>query len=211
MSILVVNCDDWLGYHVVSTLLEHDYKVEGTIQPVTDGYQDIEDLTMFFGRNSSFSITSTIKKEYRIGIIVGKFYGDIPQNVEKLIVINPDEEQHRSIKHSNCTTIRTSILFGEWMPMNEKGIFHKNEYIPFTSEKFKRESIYAADFTEALMQWLKITNLPSELTIYPNNDEKKKVTKIEKNRYIRENIPNKENLKNVIEHYYKFKKMYNNF
>lgn len=208
MSILVVNCDGWVGFHLVNTLLEHDYIVDGTTMLDDTGeIQPIKDLTMFFGRNSDFSIVSRTDKKYSIGIIVGDFDGDISQNVEKLIIINPDKKQHKSIKPTNWTTINTSLLFGEWMPMDEKGLYYKEEYIPFTSEKFQKESIYIDDFTKAMMQWLEMPDLPQELNIYSSNDEEKQASKIEKNMYISENILNKDNLKNVIEHYLKFKEI----
>ncbi|MGJ9459371.1 hypothetical protein [Oceanobacillus sp. CF4.6] len=208
MPVLVVNCDDWLGYHIVNKLLEQGYKVDGIVHADRNDEPD-EDLTMFFGRNSSFSMIPADKeKKYNIGIIAGDYDGKINQKIEKLIVINPDKKEQRSMVNytTSCTMIKAPLLFGEWMPMNEKGVFHKNEFIPFTSGKFKESSLYVQDFTKGLLQWMKVPNLPSELHIYSSNHKKEVNTKLDKNIYLRDNISNRDHVKTVIEHYVLFKK-----
>ncbi|MFC4024478.1 hypothetical protein ACFOUV_11795 [Oceanobacillus longus] len=207
MPVLVVNCDDWLGYHIVNKLLEQGYKVDGIVHSDRNDEPD-EDLTMFFGRNSSFTMIPADKeKKYNIGIIAGDYDGKIKQKIEKLFVINPDKKEQRSVNHAtSCTTIKAPLLFGEWMPMNEKGIFHKNEFIPFTSEKFKESSLYVQNFTKGLLQWMKVPNLPSELHIYSSNHKREVNTKLDKNIYLRDNTPNRDHVKTVIEHYVLFKK-----
>lgn len=53
MSILVMDCNDWRTYHIVEMLLQNDYKVDAFLTTSTE-----EDLSMFFVRNSSFSIVT---------------------------------------------------------------------------------------------------------------------------------------------------------
>ncbi|WP_249870126.1 hypothetical protein [Oceanobacillus saliphilus] len=216
MSVLVVNCNQWLGYHVVNVLLENDYNVRGIAGNEKGHSQDNEsmlmedDLSLFFGRNSSFTmIAPDENKTYDIGIIAGDYEHKLNQKVGKLFVINPRTEQIRLIKHGSCTIIKVPLLFGEWMPMNEEGIFLLNEFIPFTSDYFKETAVYAGDFVRALIQWLEIPALPSVLHVYSSKYERNTDTILDKAIYLRDNMPISEKVKSVVNHYRSFRKLNN--
>lgn len=201
LSILVVNYNHWLGYHIVNALLENDYQVDG-IQLK----QGVEDLSMFFGRNSNFSIITPQEfKRYDFGIIVGDYNHDIQQNCERLFVINPEQERIRNLGN-NVIHIKTDLLFGEWIPMEEKGVFFQGKLIPFTSDFFKEHAIYVEDFTKGLMQWMNITELPSTLHVHSKKTKMQADLKLEKNIYLRENVYIDENVKTVVDHYQFYRK-----
>lgn len=159
MSILVVNCGHWIGYHVVNDLLANDFQVEGiAISPET------EDLLLFFGRNSSFTQIDKPKgKPYDACIIVGAFHTTYNINAKKMFIIQ-HEEANRATE-SEVTFIRTPFLFGEWMPMDEDGCYRNNEYIRFDSDWFKQHAIYIQDFTKVLIQCVQSTKHPREMDI----------------------------------------------
>ncbi|WP_337019988.1 hypothetical protein [Oceanobacillus massiliensis] len=196
MRILVADCNHWVGYNIVNSLLENDYEVDGISLPSED------DLSMFFGRNSLFSLIAAEEyKEYELGIIAGAYHHPIQQRVEKLMMINPDEKTVQSANHPNCTVISTPLLYGEWMPMNEKGLFQKDEFISFTADYFKENAIYVRDLTEGLLQWIKGPSLPDFLQVYSSNNKRSLGTKLDKTVYLRENIPNSDIIKEIVEHY----------
>ncbi|MDO6449259.1 hypothetical protein [Oceanobacillus profundus] len=197
MSILVMDCNDWRTYHIVEMLLENDYKVDAFLTTSTE-----EDLSMFFVRNSSFSIvTEDVQKKYAVGIFLGDIESDMRHEFDQLIVINPAKNSFQPDTHTKCTVIHTPILFGEWMPMKEEGIYNEDTFIPFESETFEKSALYIGDFTKALLQWLQVSDLPPILYVNNKNDGKKGDSKLEKNVFIRDNIPKREKVKSVIEHY----------
>ncbi|MBP2076602.1 hypothetical protein [Oceanobacillus polygoni] len=198
MSIFVMDCNEWVTYHIVDTLLENDYKVDALSATTNE-----EDLSMFFARNSSFSIVPEgVQKKYTVGILVGEQKTSaIHQEFDLLIVINPAAGSVRSEIYKKCTVIHTPILFGEWMPMNEKGIYDEDTLIAFESDVFKENALYIGDFTKALLQWLNVSDLPPILNVNHNDNEKDGHSKLEKNVFIRDNIPKQERVKSVIEHY----------
>lgn len=53
MSIFVMDCNEWITYHIADMLLENGYHVNAL-----EASDNEEDLSMFFIRNSSFSMIS---------------------------------------------------------------------------------------------------------------------------------------------------------
>lgn len=156
MSILVVNCGHWIGYHIVDDLLESDFQVDGiSISPNT------EDLLMFFERNSSFTLTEDPEeKQYDTSIIVGNHGEEYNINAKRIFGI-----QHKSDKLSKFVSIHTPFLFGEWMPMDENGCYRNKEYISFESDWFKENAIYIKDFTKVLIQLVETTTVPRNIDL----------------------------------------------
>ncbi len=72
MDFLIANCYDWIGFHIVNKLLENGYDVDGYDHSSEDDHH----LSMFLGRNSSFTFVKDITaKNYRTSIILDE---DIP-------------------------------------------------------------------------------------------------------------------------------------
>ncbi|WP_067730681.1 hypothetical protein [Oceanobacillus damuensis] len=207
-TVLVVNCNHWIGYHIVNTLLENDKKVDGIAnlgrsnKPKKGEVLIEEDLSLYYGRNSSFSmIDSDEEKYYEIGIIAGGDHLNLNQKVKKLYVINPEDEEIRSSNDNNFTIIKVPLLFGEWMPMNEKGMFRKEEFIPFRSDYFKKNAVYVRDFAEGILQWLEVPGLPLILHVYSRHYNRGVDAELEKVIYLRENVPIIKRINSVVDHY----------
>ncbi|WP_068676577.1 hypothetical protein [Oceanobacillus sp. Castelsardo] len=199
MSILIVNCNHWIGFHIINTLLEHDFKVDGIINP---SLQD--DLLMFFGRNSDFQMVNNNKREYSTCVIIG----DNP-NVEEFKAKNKwllPMNGIQKLEGTDLTTIHTPILFGEWMPMNENGIYHNNKFIPFDSEEFKNDSLSIHSFTPVLLQLIQTSGQKNELFVHARQEREKNT---EKNGiYIRESESKWKYVADLKKHYKRHGKFY---
>ncbi|MCR1834672.1 hypothetical protein NSA56_09690 [Oceanobacillus caeni] len=199
MSILVVNCNHWIGFHIVNTLLEHDFKIDGMINP---SLQD--DLLMFFGRNSDFQMVNDEKREYETCIIIGDHpkAQDFKAGNKWLLPINGIQKKEQT----DLTTIHTPILFGEWMPMNENGIYHHKKFITFDSEEFKNNALSIHSFTPVLLQLIQTSSQTNELYVHPRQEKEKRS---EKNAiYIRESEPKEKYVADLKKHYKRYKKFY---
>ncbi|MBY7143095.1 hypothetical protein KFZ56_08500 [Virgibacillus sp. NKC19-3] len=197
MSMLIANCDHWIGFHIASVLLERSYTVDG----IGD---ENSDLAMFLGRNSSFHfVKSDVSKQYAFAIVIGDQEGSDQFQSGYTLMINPT----RKDRVSNRVIINAPLLFGEWMPMNEQGVYCNNSFITFDSDYFQTEAIYIKDFTNGLLQWLKTEELPSHLEVRSEKNKENQHVKLENAIYIRDNRPMEEKVSNVLEHY----RMYSNF
>ncbi|WP_164215008.1 hypothetical protein [Virgibacillus sp. YIM 98842] len=198
MTFLVNNCNHWISYHIIDELLNNGYEVEG----LKNGEKN-EHLLMYFGRNSHFSLSENDKtKQYHTVISLNN---PLPGVKSKYVhVINP--EGHRNEKEG-VSFIQAPLLFGEWMPMNEKGMYVNEKFIPFDSEHFLTKSIYIKDFTKAFVQWIRSENKITNLDILSENNRNEWL-KLESSTYLRDNRPVKEQLARVIEHYRMYKEMY---
>lgn len=196
MTILVGNCNNWIGFHIVNDLLLANYTVNG----IGD---ENENLSMFLGRNSSFEFVGPdVKKNYDIAISIGNQLATIQS--DRTLIINAIHEQ----KKDNEVTIKVPLLFGKWMPMNEHGLYKNDELITFDSNYFKTEAIYIKDFTNGLLQWLKAEYLPFNMNVDSVRNKAKENVKLENSIYISDNRPIEENLENVLEHYRRYNSFY---
>ncbi|WP_085992748.1 hypothetical protein [Oceanobacillus senegalensis] len=196
MSVLVVNCNQWIGFHVVNELLDNQHEVDGVIdRNISD------DLSMFFGRNSSFSFVSgKERKIYSTCIIIGHNKEiDVP-HAERIFVINSDEETIHSL-NENTVHIQ-ALLFGEWMPMNQNGFYHDGKLLSFDSKEFKEDAIYIHDFTSALVQWVNSSKLPNEKEMKVNRND------IENGIYMNDKNFITKKKDNVLTHYERYKNFY---
>ncbi|PAV29206.1 hypothetical protein CIL05_12475 [Virgibacillus profundi] len=199
MTFLVASCNHWIGFHIVNALLEEGYEVDGV-----SGEAGNENLPMFFGRNSLFTmVNANERKDYDIVIIIDETLN--MERIESKRIIKIGEISDGS---ENTVHIKNLLLYGEWMAMNEKGIYSNNEFIPFNSKTFQDEAIYIKDFTKALIQWLKTDELPSNLHVKSSKNKDDKGLKLENTIYLRDNIPKEEKLKTVLTHYKEFIKLY---
>lgn len=179
----VINCNHWIGYHVINELLENDYPVKGIVQP---DYPD--DLLMFFGRNSSFSITDSIADITKPVIIIGKYNEKIPEG--NIYWINPPELE----KAPHMNIIRVPMLFGEWMPMNENGCYIGKEFISFQKLKKEENALYVKEFAKMLLPF--IQGKSKENLFQKEEPFRIAPSKLEKQ------------IENVIKHYQLFKSFY---
>ncbi|AIF45221.1 hypothetical protein [Virgibacillus sp. SK37] len=202
MTQLVASCNDWIGFHLVDDMLDHGYKVNG----IEDSAKE-DMLTMFFGRNSSFQIVNSETKEYYEHAILTNGNKKLSEvNAEHILVINPGENRSRGSKE---TFIFAPLLYGEWMPMNKQGIIHGKEVIPFDSKRFQQDAIYIKEFTKLLIQCMKVKELSPNLYVKTKEMTKREKEKLENSIYIRDNIPKKKRIEQVMKHYEQFKSMYN--
>lgn len=204
MTYLVVNCNDWLGFHIVNTLLENDFNVDG----IEDQNKN-DHLSMFFGRNSSFSfVDSTVKRKYDTVIYTGDEDELKGIQSERKVFISDNNTGIKGTSKKSEVYINTPFLFGEWMPMDEKGVYRNQEYIPFESELFKTTAVYINHFTKGLVQWLKTPELSQVLEVKSAKQTDKDDVKFENSIYLRDNIPIMEDVKKVLDHYQLYKDIY---
>ncbi|QGS68491.1 hypothetical protein CV093_07940 [Oceanobacillus sp. 143] len=120
---------------------------------------------MFFGRNSSFSFYNKEEmKRYDTCICVGDYEHMETIHADRIIMINP-QKSYRKLNPDSITTLLASHLFGEWMPMTEKGYYRNQEFIAFQSNEFIENAIYIEDFSERLIHCLQSGNLPSNIEV----------------------------------------------
>lgn len=192
MNISVQNCFHWIGYHIVHQLLLTGYSVYGLHRQITN---QAEFLSFFLGRNSLFTFIEDESDKYEIDLTI-----QVDDNKQELLLKNEHSSKLRKAK--------MPLLFGEWMDMNEEGIFINQKYILFRSKQFINNAMYIEDFSKGLIQWIKSTKLPSEFAVYPERNRTRKDKKLDNTIYIRDNIPIEKKVEQMIEHYKKYKNVY---
>src|SRR5699024_12016099 len=173
MIFLVENCFHWLGFHIINRLLDNGYQVDGMDDLDTDKK---EHLSMFVGRNELFRhITSRERNtDYDISIQVDEC---------KLVL----EKEHP-------ITIKLPLIFGEWMPMNQKGLYVQNEFMRFDSKQFLTNAVYVKDVLESLQQLIDSSDLPRVLEVRSCYSRPMNHKKLENSIYIRNNRPIQERI-----------------
>lgn len=202
MSILVINCFHWLGFHIISHLLETGEAVDGLHIPSRDSREHLAD---FVGRNSQFQLLEQApKQEYENIIIIGEYPSIDQLKAKRLIMVNGET---RSNIHS-LITVHANILFGEWMPMDLQGIYIGEKYVSFESDEFLREAIYVEDFVQILMTILQSSHLADH--IYIRSREVKSLVGIPEEQIInlRTQTPIKEKIRSLQKHFREFRQWY---
>lgn len=203
MSVLVINCFHWIGFQIVSKLLEEGLRVDG----IDEEESTLEThLSMFLGRNSLFTLkTNEEPKSYDTAIIIGtsQYINEI--NAKRILSINQNKDEPSK---AGMTMIHVPLLFGEWMPMNEQGMYVGGGFIPFNENYFLTESVYVKDFTDTLFQLLEKIHLPTRLEVKSKETTENQDIKFENVIFIRDNIPNGDKLKSVLDHYQQYKRFY---
>lgn len=198
-NILIINCFHWIGYHIADSLLEQGRSVDG--MDCIDSKQK-DHLSMFFGRNDLFSmINQHDLSQHDTVIIVGN--ASVLPNIlaERKIIIDNRIHLHAP----DCISIAIPFLIGEWMPMNEKGVYVDGNMIPLESELLRTEAVYVRDFTEILLQWLHIMVLPKKIEVRSRNSQQ---NRLENSMHILNNRPKGEMIKRLKAHYRKNKYVY---
>lgn len=203
MSFLVTNCFDWIGFHMVNHLLEKGYTVDGMDEETTASK---DHLSMFLGRNSAFHLKK--KKElttYDTAIVIGE--EPCPDGLKAKQIINIRRNKLQDTQKTSMTMLYVPVLFGEWMPMNDKGMYVNNQFITFDSAHFLSEAIYIKDFIAGLFQWMQSADIPSGLEVKSKGSEIKDV-KLENTVYIRNNEQTADKIKKVLKHYRNYQQFY---
>lgn len=202
MSILVTNCFHWINYHLVNELLENGYSVDGMSGSMT---KEDEHLFMLMGRNSLFSLIMDQELEqYETVICIGD--ADYHIDASRFIMINHGDQQTTGRK--NRTVIQTPILFGEWMPMDKNGLYVNREFISFDSPAFLSTAIYIKDFVQYVLTCIEVKELPNKINIQSSKSVEDEEILLDKSVYIRDNMPIKDTVNQVINHYERFKAYY---
>ncbi len=146
----VENCFHWIGFHIVNRLLEEGCRVDGIDDLSTEKK---ENLAMFVGRNELFRHLPVIQESSGYNAII---------TVDDQMV-----KMHRE----EPVTIQLPLLFGEWMPMNQDGVYNGDEFVPFAAKEFTSRAVYIDDFLTGFLQWLQASSLPSELNVKSVHDK----------------------------------------
>ncbi|MEN1970324.1 hypothetical protein WMZ97_19905 [Lentibacillus sp. N15] len=205
MTVLVTNCFHWIGFHIVNHLLENGYQVDGEATCMTTS---AEHFALMVGRNDAFSLIrdkSDRKENYQLMII--------NQSDEAMQHIKTKKSFKLCRNHEDKTNLdRTAIilpmLFGEWMPMDEQGIYDQGNFISFNSEVFTNEAVYIGDFIQCLMQCLHSSHLPSQFKIKSERQRTLATEHAAQIIFLRDSRPVEKQVKAVSDHYNRFKAMY---
>ncbi|MFZ3577905.1 hypothetical protein [Virgibacillus sp. DJP39] len=199
MTICVTNCFHWVGFHLVNRLIENDYAVDGIANLST---KKEEELYLMVGRNSNFSLFNNVSE------IKDNVYTDA-------ILINPEEPIYFQTSRTftvgvdlgnpDFVALHTPLLFGEWMPMDEEGIFVNDQYIAFDSNEFQNEAIHINDFIDCFMQWLNACSMPNLIALTPNQSVIGEEGDPGKYIYLRKERPLEEQVNLLVNHYEKVK------
>lgn len=188
MLFLVENCFHWIGFHVVDFLLENGHKVDGSDNLSTDKK---EHLSMFVGRNKSFTHVTDIDAAY-----------------DWTITINEGSEMTITMHNGRTTRVKLPLIFGEWMPMKQEGVYRGDKLIPFDSDCFLTEAVFIDDFLKSLIQWVESSHLSPVLevrSIYKKEQEDKR---LENSIYVRNNRPINDTINIVKKHYETYGEFY---
>ncbi|WP_077600921.1 NAD(P)-dependent oxidoreductase [Oceanobacillus sojae] len=192
MRILVIPHNHWVGYHVVTKLLDEGCQVEG----IRDARNDTG-LEDFFGRNSHFREIDQAVNHYELAIVIDdSATKNIKENAEKIFHIQTDTSLKIVPDNMNTSVISVPYLIGEGMEINETGLVMDGRLIPYTDKDWENNAIYITDFLNVLIQWIKMTHLPKliEVTSVNNNLTN---TKVEKKQVLLENRNIKEAIKTI--------------
>lgn len=199
MKLLIVNCNHWVGFHITNAFLGEDYSLDAIVDKNIDN-----DLELFFGRNSNLNFIDNLEKKYEASIIIGDHEQREKVQASRTLIVQVDKEI--KVKDDNITVIRPPLLFGEWMPMDEKGFYRNNRFITFDSNDFRNNALSIHIFTSLLLKWLTTSSLPKYLDI-SSNDKNLQQHSI----YIRQNESIEDQLDNLKQHYKKYRNFYHEF
>jgi len=168
MAICVLNCFDWLGYHIVNRLLESGKEVWG--QGLAEEPHQ-EHLSLFFGRNSSFKLLDETAAPETAELVIqaGACEASCIKSVKHLVVIG---DAAPAAAYEKKTRLDAELLIGFWMPMTEKAVSWNGQLVDFSSDFFLQEAVWIDDFCEVLLQILDIEYAPETTVIASRESEK---------------------------------------
>lgn len=198
----MTNWTNWFGYHFINKLLQENYQVDGLIFNTEDKFNH---FSAFFARNSLFTFVE--EKDL-------SNYTEIIRLGDSKLNLNPSRRSwhincNLSCNNRECIFVSTPILFGEWMPLSKRGIYHNGQEILFTSHKFMSESLYIDDFLNIFLQWLNSTLTPQSIYLKSRDQIKGNIIKsLENVVCFRDNRPKHNYINQLREHYKDHKQFY---
>ncbi|WP_217585941.1 hypothetical protein [Lentibacillus saliphilus] len=201
MCVLVENCFHWVGYHLVQQLLDDNEEVDGI-----DDQRTLKQvhLAMYVARHAQFQLLQNPEinweeRQYSIHITVDTSVEVLETKPNGALTLTTSSQDT-----STSDTIELPLLFGEWMPMTEDGMYRENgDWIGFQSEQFANEAVYVVDFMKVLVHCIKKNLLDS--TSSSSENRNKSLAKCVK---IQDNSPMNTNLETVKAHYIQHKTYY---
>jgi|SRR5699024_9761179 len=191
MTTVVINCFHWIGFHFVEKLLEQGVKVIGVHEKQTD---QTSFLAMFFARNSSFDFSNVAPKEAERVIVIGDTH-IIPKSKHVMQCMHGGTSVEQHIK--GRLYVNMPLLFGEWMPMDQTGMYFGQRHIPYHSEEFHDDAVYVKDFVNDCL--LEFNQKIDQQTSYPLEG-----LILEKGEQIRDNSTKRINIDKMQKHYLKY-------
>lgn len=144
MNIHIVNCFNWVGFHLTTYFLENGYNVIGYQESEV---KNADYLELFIGRNSQFTLQDKYCEEkVDSGCI-------IEVQEEFIYIIHHIKESHSNFKYK--TKIIANHLFGEWMP--------KSSCETMLEIQSNNEYMYINDFIKYIN---KIIDFPQQKNLY---------------------------------------------
>lgn len=168
MTVVVVGCYEWIGYHLINGYLDDGEEIIG-IDTIDTSKK--ETLSMFFGRNAAFSYYKTMEEwmdQYKdlpssIYMINENYQEEFESIFEKVsnvdvIFLTKENRQVKLAEKDNCFTIQLPFLYGPWMPP----IKNWDNTLP-------EDALYITDFVD----WLKqtdFTQVPDPVQLVPKQE-----------------------------------------
>ncbi|MRH43375.1 hypothetical protein GH741_11865 [Aquibacillus halophilus] len=210
---VVSNCFNWIGFHFLQKILNNSEEVVGLDQISTDKE---ENLYLSVGRNSLFThVTSKrdLKKEInskQVDVVFDLMDSDELLADEEFHADNWVQFKNEIAKDNtnNLIHVELPLLYGEWMPRDNNGIFHTRNYIKFDSETFENEAIYIDDFVDAMWQILSSRKKPEKIKFKSLRKEGRDEKDPAQVLYIREKERMETRLLNLNNHFEQFSKFY---
>ncbi|MBM7571522.1 hypothetical protein [Aquibacillus albus] len=206
---VVLGAFHWIGYQIITRLLDDSYEVIGIDKMESEKK---ENLSMYIGRNSLFTHVSSseemnqLQKLQQINILFeidsSQLFND-RYSLNTETVINLDKGRVKA--SSNTVDVDLPLLYGEWMPRNDNGVYHNGQFVAFDSEQFKNEAVYIQDFITCLIET--ISNYKQDRVAIKAFDPSFDSKDAQKTICIRETKDKDERIKELNDHY----KMYKNF
>ena len=160
MTICIVNCYHWIGFHLANEFLEMGQEVIGIDQADTDFK---ENLAMFLGRNSAFQCHAAVQPCHTI-IVVPKFVQEQGQAAATIQITNKMETREV------CFEIQHPFLYGEWMPMTSEAGCCQGISLKWHTQAFSKKAIWIRDFTKMIRVFLKAHVIPERLELVSSLD-----------------------------------------
>jgi len=148
--VYVKNCFHWIGYHLVTALLDEEWTVYAK-DPLNT--PEREHLSMFLARHSQFSLLEDEVDKDKIPLI------EIRENKDENKV-----KIHLTTKQGKKVYIDCSSLVGEWMPMSSTQVLYKCKVQPWEGLK-KEEIIEIGVFAGIIIKCLKAAEIPQEICL----------------------------------------------
>lgn len=191
MKVAVVNCFHWIGYHLVETMLEDGIEVIGIHESETNRSNF---LSMCIGRNSLFTRADCIPEDVDYTVAIGTT--SIIPTCSYTIQLMKEHTEKKDIS-LHAVRVELPLLYGEWMSMDEKGIYVQNKYFPFTSNTFLNKGVYVQDYMKVFL-----ARIHERITLQPDKKSflKEELT-LENNSCFRDNSTKPKVIEQLQKHY----------